>query len=131
MHRMPLGLSSFDLVCSRLMLFWLGGKQETAIQRMVECLRPEGWLLDEDGDWGRIVPVDPPHPFFARYNDAYRAGKWWTARGYDPTFGLSVLFERCGLENIRHEVTAEVVNGDSPCTMVAADIRGHSRMGAS
>ena len=29
-----LGLGSFDLVCSRLMLFWLAGKQETAIQRM-------------------------------------------------------------------------------------------------
>ena len=111
-----LGRSSFDLVCSRLMLFWLAGKQETAIQRMVECLRPGGWLLDEDGDWGTIAPVDPPHPFSARYHGAYRAGEWWTERGYDPTFGrkLSVLFERCGLENIRHEVTAEVVSGGSP-----------------
>ena len=111
-----LGLSSFDLVCSRLMLFWLPGKQETAIQRMVECLRPGGWLVDEDGDWGTIAPVDPPHPFSARYHGAYRAGEWWTERGYDPTFGrkLSVLFERCGLENIRHEVTAEVVSGGSP-----------------
>jgi SAM-dependent methyltransferase len=111
-----LGLSSFDLVCSRLMLFWLAGKQETAIQRMVECLRPGGWLLDEDGDWGTIAPVDPSHPCSARYHRAYRVGEWWTARGYDPTFGrkLSVLFGRCGLENIRHEVTAEVVSGGSP-----------------
>ena len=42
-----LGPASFDLVCSRLMLFWLPGKQETAIQRMAECLRPGGWLVDE------------------------------------------------------------------------------------
>jgi SAM-dependent methyltransferase len=111
-----LGLGSFDLVCSRLMLFWLAGKQETAIQRMVQCLRPGGWLVDEDGDWGTIAPVDPSHPFSARYHGAYRAGEWWTERGYDPTFGrkVSVLFERCGLENIHHEVTAEVVSGGSP-----------------
>jgi len=111
-----LGPGSFDLVCSRLMLFWLAGKQERAIQRMVECLRPGGWLVDEDGDWGTIAPVDPSHPLSTSYNGAHRDGEWWTARGYDPTFGrkLSVLFERCGLENIRHEVTAEVVSGGSP-----------------
>jgi len=123
-----LDLSSFDLVCSRLMLFWLAGKQETAIERMVECLRPGGWLFDEDGDWGTIAPVNPSHPFSARCQGAHRAGEWWTAREYDPTFGrkLSVLFEQCGLENIRHEVTAEVVNGGSPWARVAADLRGHS-----
>jgi SAM-dependent methyltransferase len=111
-----LGLGSFDLVCSRLMLFWLAGKQETAIRRMVECLRPGGWLFDEEGDWGTIAPVDLSHPFSAAYNGAHQAGEWWTARGYDPTFGrkLSVLFERCGLENIRQEVAAEVVGGGSP-----------------
>src|SRR5262252_652858 len=111
-----LGPGSFDLVCSRLMLFWLPGRQEAAIRRMVECLRPGGWLVDEDGDWGTVTPVDQSDPFYARYQDAYQNGEWWAARGYDPTFGrkLSSLFERCGLENIRHETTAEVVRGGSP-----------------
>jgi SAM-dependent methyltransferase len=111
-----LGPGSFDLVCSRLTLFWLAGKQESAIRRMVECLRPGGWVVDEDGDWGTIAPVDPSHPYYARYHGAYRGGEWWTSRGYDPTFGrkLPVLFERCGLENVRHEATAEVVRGGSP-----------------
>ena len=111
-----LGPGSFDLVCSRFMLFWLAGKQQTAIQRMVECLRPGGWLVDEDADWGTVGPVDPSHPLSASYDRAHRAGEWWSERGYDPMFGrkLSVLFERCGLENIRHEVTAEVVSGGSP-----------------
>ena len=60
--------------------------------------------------------MDPSHPYYARYHGAYRGGEWWTSRGYDPTFGrkLSVLFDRCGLENIRHEATAEVVRGGSP-----------------
>lgn len=108
-----LGPGSFDLVSTRLMLFWLAGRQESAIRRMVECLRPGGWLVDEDGDWGTIAPVDPSHRYYAPYNSIYRGGEWWVSRGYDPTFGrkLPVLFERCGLENIRHEATAEVVRG--------------------
>jgi SAM-dependent methyltransferase len=110
-----LGPGSFDLVCSRLLLFWLAGKQESAIRRMVECLRPGGWLIDEDGDWGTVSPVDPSHPYYAGYQRAWQDGGWWSARGYDPTFGrkLPMLFERCGLENIHHEATAEVVRGDS------------------
>ncbi len=111
-----LGPGSFDLVCSRLLLFWLAGKQEAAIRRMVEYLRPGGWLVDEDGDWGTVAPVDPSHPYYARYQRTWQGGEWWASRGYDPTFGrkLPVLFERCGLENIRHEATAEVVRGGSP-----------------
>lgn len=106
---------SFDLVCSRLMLFWLEGRQEAAIRRMVDCLRPGGWLVDEDGDWGTVAPVDPSHPLYSRYQSAWRGGEWWASRGYDPTFGrkLPALFERCGLQNIRHEASAEVVRGGS------------------
>ena len=106
---------SFDLVCSRLLLFWLAGKQETAIRRMVECLRPGGWLVDEDGDWGMVLPVDPSHPLSTKYNAVWEGGEWWASRGYDPVFGrkLPVLFEHCGLENIRHEANTEVVRGGS------------------
>ena len=111
-----LGPGSFDLVCSRLTLFWLAGRQETAIRRMVECLRPGGWLVDEDGDWGTVAPVDPSHPYSALYSRAARGGGWWVSRGYDPAFGrtLPVLFERCGLKEIGHEATAAVVRGGSP-----------------
>lgn len=111
--------SSFDLVCSRLMLFWLVGKQEAAIQRMVECLRPGGWLLDEDGDWGTIAPVEASHPCSGPIQRTWRNGEWLVSRGYDPLFGrkLPMLFDRCGLENIRHEATAEVVRGGSPWAM--------------
>lgn len=110
-----LGPGSFDLVCSRLMLFWLAGKQESAIRRMVECLRPGGWLVDEDGDWGTVAAVDPSHPYTAQYDRIHRGGEWWRSRGYDPTFGrkLPMLFERCGLENISHTATAQVVRGGS------------------
>lgn len=112
----PLDPGSFDLVCSRLLLFHLIDRQESAIKRMVECLRPGGWLIDEDADWGTIAPVDPSHPLYAAYHDAWRDGDWWTVRGYDKVFGrkLPALFERCGLQDIRHEAATEVVRGGSP-----------------
>jgi SAM-dependent methyltransferase len=109
------GSGSFDLVCSRLMLFHLRDHQEAAVRRMVECLRPGGWLMDEDADWGTIGPADPLHPAFANYDQVWRGGDWWTVRGYDPVFGrkLPVLFEHCGLEDISHEASTEVVRGGS------------------
>ena len=112
----PLGPGSFDLVCSRLMLFHLVDRQELAIRQMVKCLRPGAWLVDEDADWGTAAPVDPSHPLYAGYHDAWRDGDWWTVRGYDKVFGrkLPALFERCGLEEIRHEAATEVVRGGSP-----------------
>ena len=111
-----LGPGSFDLVCSRLTLFWLANRQEEAIRRMIECLRPGGWLLDEDGDWGTTGPVDPSHPLYAGYHESFQHGGWFASRGYDPFFGrkLAALFEGSGLANISHHATAEVVRGGSP-----------------
>jgi SAM-dependent methyltransferase len=111
-----LGRCSFDLVCSRLMLFHLKGVQEQAVGRMVQCLRPGGWLFDEDADWGTAAPVDPNHPRYNDYQRVWRAGDWWATRGYDKAFGqkLPVVFERCGLEEIRSEASTEVVRGGSP-----------------
>lgn len=111
-----LGPDSFDLVCSRLMVFHLVGRQELAIRQMVKCLRAGGWLVDEDADWGTAAPVDPAHPLYRGYHDAWRDGDWWTSRGYDKAFGrkLPTLFERCGLRDIRHDARTEVVRGGSP-----------------
>ena len=71
--------------------------------------------MDEDADWAIPAPVDPAHPLYADYAAAWRDGDWWTVRGYDKTFGrkLPALFERCGLEDIRHEAQAEIVRGGS------------------
>jgi SAM-dependent methyltransferase len=111
-----LGPGSFDLVCARLVLFWLADRQQEALGQMVRCLRPGGWLIDEEGDWGVPGPVDPSHPLYVGYHQAFNEGGWWAARGYDPFFGrkLPTLFERSGLQNIDHGATASVVRGASP-----------------
>jgi SAM-dependent methyltransferase len=110
-------LGTFDLVCSRLMVFHLRGRQQRAIDQMAACVRPGGWLLDEDSDWARAgAPVDPTHPRYAAYQQAWRDGDWWTVRGFDKEFGqkLPALFERAGLVDIRTEGSTEVVQGGSP-----------------
>lgn len=112
-----LGAGSFDLVCSRLMLFHLRDHQEQAIRQMAACLRPGGWLVDEDADWATAgAPVDLRHPRYDDYQQVWQHGDWWTVRGYDKTFGrrLPALFERCGLEDVRDEGATEVVRGGSP-----------------
>jgi ubiquinone/menaquinone biosynthesis C-methylase UbiE len=110
-----LGAGSFDLVCSRLMLFHLTGRQEAAIRQMARCLRPGGWLIDEDADWGTTVLVDPAHPRYASFHQAWRDGDWWASRGYDPAFGrkLPCLIERCGLVGVQADARTELVRGGS------------------
>ena len=107
---------SFDLVSSRLMLFWLAGKQELAIRPWWSACGQEDGSSTRTVIGGRLLRSDPSHPYSAQYDRIHRGGEWWTSRGYDPIFGrkLPILFERCGLENISHAVTAEVVRGDSP-----------------
>jgi SAM-dependent methyltransferase len=114
---------SFDLVSARLVLFWLGARQEEALARLVQCLRPGGWLVNEDGDWGLPGPVDPAHPLTGPHDAVYRQGGWWSDRGFNPTLGrtLPVLFERAGLVEIRHEATAEVMPGGTPWARWWAD----------
>ena len=127
-----LGPGSFDLVCSRLMLFHLVGRQEQAIRRMTECLRPGGWLIDEDADWGTCAPVDPTHPLYDGYQRGWRYRDWWTVRGYDKTFGrrLPALFERCGLQDIRHEAATEAgARRVRLGALVGGDAGGHERAG--
>jgi len=110
-----LGAGSFDLVCSRLMLFHLTGRQEAAIRQMARCLRPGGWLIDEDADWGTTVLVDSLHPRYADFHAAWRDGDWWASRGYDSAFGrkLPMLFERCELADVRADGHTELVRGGS------------------
>ena len=110
-----LGPGSFDVVCSRLLLFHLVGRQEKVIARMARCLRPGGWLIDEDADWAHLGQ-SIPRIRVIRSTTTRGNGDWWISRGYDPVFGrkLPALFERCGLEEIRHEASTEVVRGDSP-----------------
>jgi len=128
-----LGVGSFDLVCSRLLLFWLPGAQEAAIRRIVECLRPGGWLVDEDGGWGTVSPVDPAHPLYAGYEGVWRQGEWWVSRGCDPVFRSQAAGALGALRLGKDPPRSDCRSGVRELRMgavVAADAGGDSRVGA-
>jgi len=73
-----------------------------------------GWLIDEDAELGgTVAPVDPPIRCLlpTSQRGAPGDGERWTVRGYDKAFGRRppALFERCGLEDVRHEAATQVV----------------------
>lgn len=115
-----LGPGSFDLVCARLVLFWLAGRQQEAVRQMVRCLRPGGWLIDEEGDWG--VPGRSIHPILSTPATTRPS----TAAAGGPPVGMTrfsgASCQRCGLQDIDNRTTASVVRGAGPWgALVAAE----------
>src|SRR3954465_8441309 len=77
---------------------------------------PPRWLADRRGRRLGDVRSRRPRALPLRGLPAgWRHGDWWTVRGYDKAFGrgLPALFDRCGLEDIRHEAATEAVRGGS------------------
>ena len=112
------GPSSFDLVHARFLLQHLFDQQDLAIARMVELLKPGGWLVIEDLNTDTLAAADPAHPMSERFNqgtamtlEALRA-----SRVVDPSAGLALLprFKRAGLRNLRHEAFALLEQGGGP-----------------
>jgi SAM-dependent methyltransferase len=123
---------SFDLVCSRLMLFWLAGRQEEAVQHMVQCLRPGGWLIDEDGDWGAAGPVDPAHPRYAGYDRVYQHGGWFCRSRLRPVLRAKAGATVRSLRPARHPARRQRQGGarSQPVGEVVGGHAGrHPRLG--
>jgi SAM-dependent methyltransferase len=73
-----LDVGAFDLVHSRLLLMHLTDA-ERALEKMVRALKPGGWLVTEEADWGLFVLHGHPdapwatsfvHELFARHAEA-------------------------------------------------------------
>ncbi|HEY6618009.1 MAG TPA: class I SAM-dependent methyltransferase [Steroidobacteraceae bacterium] len=110
--------ASFDLVFARFVLVHLAGKQEVALRRMIECLRPGGWLVIEDLDMSTFGSANPWHPLAAEFDDIVKAmQEGYRTRGMlEQTCGrmLGASLRRFGLINVNHEVTAKIHAGASP-----------------
>ena len=53
------GPASFDLVHARFLLHHIYDHEDLAVQRMVELLKPGGWLVIEDLDAAAMAVADP------------------------------------------------------------------------
>ena len=112
------GAGSFDLVHARFLLQHIFDHEDLAIQRMIELLKPGGWLVIEDLEAAVMAAADPHHPLSAGY-DAVIAGSvaaMRASRAVDPTPGRALLprFHRAGLTNLKHECHVYVERGGSP-----------------
>ncbi|WP_329066703.1 class I SAM-dependent methyltransferase [Streptomyces sp. NBC_01429] len=96
---------SFDLVHARLVLIHIPDRTE-ALRRMVQALRPGGWLLLEDADPG-LQPLPcpdesgPEQRLANRLRSDFRA--LMTARGADLSYGRTLprLLREAGLDDVR------------------------------
>jgi SAM-dependent methyltransferase len=105
----------FDVIHMRLLLAWLADPA-TALQRMIAALRPGGWLVAEEMDFGAVAP--DPHmdeetcDLFARVAAAHNATL--AARsGFDAYYGRRVVgdFEDAGLVGVRGDGRASMWRG--------------------
>lgn len=105
---------SYDLVHCRALLMHLPDPA-SALRRMVEALKPGGWLLVEEADFSSVAAVDPGHRDAERFDRLSRALAeiWRKARVMDPRFGRRVrgLVEALGLDAVRHEGATWVHRG--------------------
>ncbi len=112
------GPGSFDLVHARFLLQHIYDHEDLAIQRMVELLKPGGWLVIEDLEAATMAAADPYHPLSAGYDQvlAGSVAAMRASRAVDPTPGRALVprFHRAGLVDLRHEGLLYVERGGSP-----------------
>jgi SAM-dependent methyltransferase len=126
------GPASFDLVHARFLLQHIYDHEDLAIQRMVELLKPGGWLVIEDLDATAMAAADPAHPLSERFNQTMAGAviAMRASRSVDPEPGraLQPRFRRAKLTDIRHEAFLYVEPGGSLlCRWYAQSTEGSHR----
>ncbi|OHV03666.1 SAM-dependent methyltransferase [Mycobacterium talmoniae] len=104
--------SQFDLVHARLVLEHLAERRQI-VRRLVDTLRPGGWLMIEDYDWSSFG-FDGTNPQLDRAAEAIIA--FMQQAGYDPGYGRRVFDDltAAGLTDIRGDGRARIIDSHSP-----------------
>lgn len=111
---------AFDLAHARAVIEHIP-EREVALKRMIGALRPGGWLVIEDVDFGGAMTAALSRYFHPpRYGElaeqVLRAVEIvFAAAGADASYGprLPGVFQAAGLTNVRGEVRAPIVPGGS------------------
>src|SRR5262245_32421925 len=111
----PIG-GSFDLVLTRFVLFHLPDPKR-AIYRMVQLVKPNGWVFAIDCDLCNLSAADPGHCNARRFDDVYerRLAYHRDRYNYNDRMGrsLSKLFEEAGLVDVNNSAWTSVSRGGS------------------
>jgi len=126
----------YDLVHCRTVLMWLR-EPEKALFRMAEAVRPDGWLMIEENDYGSILSTDLTTPSAATFTSTWKAGiDFLRAKKIaDPYFGRQVrnLLEHLGFVNVTQEGWTQICRGGGPMArfdMAAAHMAAKPMMDA-
>lgn len=106
-----LGDAAFDLVHARLLLEHLPDPART-LARLVAAVRPGGWIVLEDMDWGGVHPVPGPGAeVFAAVSRAQ--ARAWAAGGYHADLGyrLPGMLRRLGVREVGCEGRTRLIEG--------------------
>jgi SAM-dependent methyltransferase len=105
--------SSFDLVHARLVLEHLP-QRELVLQKLVQALRPGGWLVVEDVDYVSAVPISEHGAREHAHSQSVRL-QAFSAAGVDHTLGrqLPARLRALGLVNVGNEGRVWVMEGGS------------------
>ncbi len=108
---------AFDLVYSRFVVSHLVDPV-CAFRKMAAALKPNGWLMVEDGDYASYRAADGTHPLSAVFDATVQKGlAYFQARGaIQPTFGrrIPACMATLNLESFDHEVLQLRHKGGSP-----------------
>jgi ubiquinone/menaquinone biosynthesis C-methylase UbiE len=117
----PLDEATFDVIHARAVVEHVADREQV-LKRLVAALRPGGWMLIEDVDFGGPTAgmlaayVSAPAPERAAMERIYLAvAKVFGAIGADPSFGrrLTGALAEAGLAGVTAELHVPVVSGGS------------------
>jgi SAM-dependent methyltransferase len=110
---------AFDLVHCRSLLVHIADP-EAALRRMVAALRPGGWVLVDEPDFGTMAAVDDSHPLAEAFNKTLPVRVRFLADAgiMDGYLGKSLpsLMTSIGLVEVGNEGTVTVARGSDPAS---------------
>jgi SAM-dependent methyltransferase len=113
----------YDLAHCRALLMWLS-EPEKALERMLYAVKPGGWLLAEEGDFGSTVAIDSTNPSAAVFNTTTRALLIAAEKSGPlvPFFGrrLRSLVDKIGLADFAHDGSTFIARGGDAYAQVMA-----------
>lgn len=119
----PLEIDFYSLVHCRAVLQHLA-EPEKALERMAKALRPGGWLLIEEVDYGSGLSTDITNPAAAVFTRTTRLMSEGLRRNKiaDPYFGRRVreLLEKLGFEGVNNEGVSQLTRGGDATAQVGA-----------
>lgn len=108
---------AYDLVHCRRLLVTLQ-EPERALKRMADAVRPGGWLLVEEDDYGSMLSTDLTNLAATPFVEAWRGGiaALRKMRILDPLIGRRVLelMEPLGLEDVTQDGWTRINRGGDP-----------------